>query len=197
MASALGAMQTSFLGGASLRGRGPAPFSAAGRRGAVAVRAGYNNMVKLGGGKKWERQELTANGKPVRIDMHVKKGDVVQVIAGEDKGTVGEVEKVLTKRGLVVIKGVNIKVRNVKPRNKDEQGQQKRMESPIHHSNVMHYSQAKGVRSRVAYKVQPDGSKVRFLVKTGEEVPDRSFSKGGGDAPPAAPAADAPAAPQQ
>jgi ribosomal protein L24 len=45
-------------------------------------------------------------------------------------------------------------VRNVKPRSRDEQGQQKRVESPIHHSNVMHYSQAKGVRSRIGFKVR-------------------------------------------
>jgi len=65
----------------------------------------------------------------------------------------------------------------VKPRTRDEQGQQKRMESPIHHSNVMHYSQAKQVRSRVGYKVAADGRKVRYLLKTGEEVPERSFDK--------------------
>lgn len=173
-------MQSSFLGATLRRGGAAfAPAKAAGStsRAAVTVRAGYNNMVKLGGGKKWERQELTPNGKPVKVDMHVKKGDVVQVIAGDDKGAVGEVEKVLTKRGLVVVKGVNIKLRNVKPRTRDEQGQQKRVESPIHHSNVMHYSTAKGVRSRVAYKVGADGKKVRVLVKTGEELPERSFDK--------------------
>ncbi|GBF92468.1 50S ribosomal protein, chloroplastic [Raphidocelis subcapitata] len=192
MASAT--MHSSFAG-ASLRGA-RAAFGArapvAPSRGGLVIVAGYNNMVKLGGGKKWERQELTPNGKPVKTPMHVKKGDVVQVIAGEDKGAVGEIEKVLTKKGLVVVKGVNIK-----PRSRDEQGQQKRVESPIHHSNVMHYSQEKAVRSRIGFKVTADGKKVRYLLKTGEEVPERSFDKTpkdkkeeGGDASgPAAPSA--------
>ena len=47
-----------------------------------------------GPGKKWEHYELTANGKPVRQAMHVKAGDVVQVITGADKGKVGKISKV-------------------------------------------------------------------------------------------------------
>ncbi len=47
-----------------------------------------------GPGKKWESYELTKNGKPVRIPMHVKKGDTVVVITGKDKGKVGEISKV-------------------------------------------------------------------------------------------------------
>jgi large subunit ribosomal protein L24 len=56
-------------------------------------------------------------------------------------------------------------VRNVAPRTKDEQGQQKRQESPIHHSNVMHYSMSAGKRSRVGYKVTDDGRKVSSDLK--------------------------------
>jgi hypothetical protein len=66
-------------------------------------------------------------------------------------------------------------VRNVKPRTKEEQGQQKKMESLIHHSNVMHYSTEKEVRSRVGVRVEADGTKVRYLKKTGEVLPERSF----------------------
>ena len=51
-----------------------------------------------GPGKKWEHYELTANGKPLRIPMHVKKGDTVQIISGDDKGKVGEIAKVLIPR---------------------------------------------------------------------------------------------------
>lgn len=68
-------------------------------------------------------------------------------------------------------------VRNIAPRNKDEQGQQKRQESPIHHSNVMHYSTQKQVRSRMGYKITDDGSKVRYLLITGEVLPENSFRK--------------------
>jgi len=139
------------------------------------VVAHYGGKANLGGGKPWERTQLNQNGKPVKMDMHVKKGDIVQVVAGKDKGTVAEVEKVLPTRGMIVVKGVNVKVRNVKPRTKEEQGQQKKQESLIHHSNVMHYSTTQQVRSRVGVKVAADGTKVRFLKKTGEELPERSF----------------------
>lgn len=77
--AAAAAMQSSFLGASLRRAGGAFAPAAPASRSSVTVRAGYNNMVKLGGGKKWERQELTANGKPVKMDMHVKKGDVVQV----------------------------------------------------------------------------------------------------------------------
>ena len=51
-------------------------------------------MLLQGPGKKWESYDLNKNGKPVRIPMHVKTGDTVVVIAGKDKGKVGEVSKV-------------------------------------------------------------------------------------------------------
>lgn len=139
------------------------------------VVAHYGGKANLGGGKPWERKQVNHNGKPVKIAMHVKKGDIVQVIAGSDKGTVAEVEKVLPAKGMIVVKGVNVKTRNVKPRTKEEQGQQKKVESLIHHSNVMHYSTTQQTRSRVGIKVTDDGRKVRFLKKTGEELPERSF----------------------
>jgi large subunit ribosomal protein L24 len=47
-----------------------------------------------GPGKKWEHYELNKNGKPLRIPMHVRKGDTVQIITGKDKGKVGEVSLV-------------------------------------------------------------------------------------------------------
>ncbi|KAF6258527.1 translation protein SH3-like domain-containing protein [Scenedesmus sp. NREL 46B-D3] len=163
---------------------------------ASTVVAHYGGRANLGGGKAWERTETNQNGKPVKVKMHVKKGDIVQVISGKDKGTVAEVEKVIATRGMVVVKGVNITVRNVAPRTKDEQGQQKRQESPIHHSNVMHFSLSASKRSRVGYKVAEDGRKVRYLVKTGEELADRSFKQPAAESSSRA-ATAAPVSPQQ
>lgn len=94
----------------------------------------------------------------------------MQVVAGADKGTVAEITDVLTKKGMVVVKGVNIKIKNVSPKTKDEQGQQKKLEFPIHHSNVMHYSKTAEARSRVGHKVTEAGKKVRYLIKTGEII---------------------------
>lgn len=50
-----------------------------------------------------KKTKLNANGKPIRYKMHVKKGDTVQVIAGKDKGKVGEILKVLPKTSKVVV----------------------------------------------------------------------------------------------
>lgn len=117
--------------------------------------------------KKWEKQALTKRGLPVRIPMHVKTGDKVVVIAGADKGKVTDVVEVNTKEGTLLCRDVNIKTKHVKPKGEGETGQIIQKEWPIHHSNVMHWSEAKGVRSRVGHKVV-DGKKVRVLKKTDE-----------------------------
>lgn len=117
--------------------------------------------------KKWEKQALTSRGLPVRIPMHVKTNDKVIVIAGADKGKVTNVVEVFTKTGEVLCKDVNVKTKHVKPRGEGETGQIIQREFPIHHSNVMHYSEEQKVRSRIGTKEQ-DGKKVRVLRKTGE-----------------------------
>ncbi|MEB3293251.1 MAG: 50S ribosomal protein L24 [Synechococcales bacterium] len=99
--------------------------------------------------------------------LHVKKGDTVQVIAGKDKGKVGEVLKALPGDSQVIVKGVNIRTKHVKPQQADESGRIDTYEAPIHSSNVMLYSTKNSVVSRVCYTVK-DGKKVRMLKKTGE-----------------------------
>ena len=117
--------------------------------------------------KKWEKQALNQNGKPLRVKMHVKTNDKVIVIAGADKGKVTEVVEVFTKNGQILCKDVNIKTKHVKPRNQGESGSIIQREFPIHHSNVMHYSAAEKKRSRVGKKMEGD-KKVRVLKATGE-----------------------------
>jgi large subunit ribosomal protein L24 len=123
----------------------------------------YWNLQK----KKWEKQALNQNGKPLRVKMHVKTNDKVIVIAGADKGKVTEVVEVFTKNGQILCKDVNIKTKHVKPRNEGESGSIIQREFPIHHSNVMHYSEAEKKRSRVGKKMEGD-KKVRVLKATGE-----------------------------
>jgi len=101
--------------------------------------------------------------------MHVKTGDTVVVITGKDKGKVGEVSKVLTKQGKIVVEGVNVKAKTVQPKpGTEEKGQIVQTETPVHHSNVMHWSKEQKVRSRIRQQVSEGGKKVRVLVKTGE-----------------------------
>ncbi|GAB4320311.1 MAG: 50S ribosomal protein L24 [Leptolyngbyaceae cyanobacterium] len=105
-----------------------------------------------------------------RYKMHVKTGDTVQVITGKDKGKVGEVLKTFPKESRVIVKGVNIQTKHVKPQQEGESGQIVTREAPIHSSNVMLYSEKQKVASRVCYTFNADGRKVRMLKKTGEVI---------------------------
>ncbi len=106
----------------------------------------------------------------VRYKMHVKKGDTVQIITGKDKGKVGQITKVFPKKSAVVVEGVNVKTKHVKPQGEGESGKIVNIEAPIHSSNVMLYSTKQKVASRISYTVTEDGRKVRMLKKTGEII---------------------------
>lgn len=106
----------------------------------------------------------------VRQRMHVKKGDTVQVIAGNDKGKVGEILQSFPKTSKVLVRGVNIKTKHIKPKQEGETGRIETLEFPIHSSNVMLYSERQKVASRISYTFTEDGRKVRMLKKTGEII---------------------------
>lgn len=104
------------------------------------------------------------------LKMHVKQGDTVQIISGSDKGKVGEILQVFPKKSAVIVEGVNVKTKHVKPQQEGESGQIKTFEAPVHSSNVMLYSTKEKVASRVCYTYNDDGRKVRMLKKTGEII---------------------------
>jgi len=95
-------------------------------------------------------------------------GDTVQVISGKEKGKIGEITKVYPETSKVLVKGVNIKTRHVKPQQEGESGQIQTVEAPIHSSKVMVYSTKQKTASRIAYTFNAEGRKVRMLKKTGE-----------------------------
>jgi large subunit ribosomal protein L24 len=100
--------------------------------------------------------------------MRLKKGDTVQVIAGKDKGKTGEVLRTLPYENRVVVQGINLRTRHVKPTQEGETGRIVTEEASLHASNVMLYSTSKKVASRVEIVVDKDGTKKRRLKKTGE-----------------------------
>ena len=104
----------------------------------------------------------------VRTKMRIKKGDTVQVISGKDKGKTGEVLRTLPYENRVVVQGVNLRTRHVKPTQEGETGRIVTEEASLHASNVMLYSTSKNVASRVEIVVEKDGTKKRRLKKTGE-----------------------------
>ena len=109
-----------------------------------------------------------ATSSPTRTKMRIRKGDTVQVIAGKDKGKTGEVLRTLPWENRVVVQGVNLRTRHVKPAQEGESGRIVTEEASLHASNVMVYSTAKKVASRVEVFVDKDGNKKRKLKKTGE-----------------------------
>ena len=105
-----------------------------------------------------------------RIKMRIRKGDTVQIINGKEKGKTGEVLKTLPFENRVIVEGINLRTRHVKPTQEGESGRIVTEEGSLHASNVMIYSTAKKVASRVEIFVDKDGSKKRRLKKTGELI---------------------------
>ena len=98
----------------------------------------------------------------------IKKGDRVVVLAGKDKGRQGKVLRVFPKDERVVVEGLNIAQRHVKPTQGDPQGGIKNMEAPLHVSNVA-IVDSKGKPTRVGFR-EESGKKVRFAKTTGEVI---------------------------
>jgi len=68
--------------------------------------------------------------------LHVKVGNVVKIISGFHKDETGEIIQVNKKTGKVIVKGINLKFKHIKPNTENEVGEIKQFEAPIHHSNV-------------------------------------------------------------
>lgn len=99
--------------------------------------------------------------------MLIKKGDKVKVIAGKDKNKIGVVLHALPKENRVVVEGVNIRKKHMKPSQQNQTGGIVEFEAPIHVSNVQVLDPKQNVPTRIGYKVV-DGKKVRFAIKSGE-----------------------------
>lgn len=102
--------------------------------------------------------------------VHVQKDDVVQVMSGSSKGTVAKVLQVFPKTSTIIVEGVNMKTKHVKPQADGESGQIVTREFPIHSSKVLLYSEKEKTASRSCYTFTEDGKKVRMLKKTGEII---------------------------
>ena len=100
--------------------------------------------------------------------MHIKKGDTVVVLSGDDKGVQGEVIAVSPEEGKVIVKGVNIIHKHVKPRKQGESGGIVDAEGAIYASKVALYCPTckKGVR---VHTEVVDGKKVRVCAKCGKK----------------------------
>ena len=102
--------------------------------------------------------------------MRIKTGDLVKVINGKDKGKTGEVLKTIPLENRVVVKGINLRTKHVKPTQEGETGRILTEEASLHASNVMFFSKDKNLTSKIEYFIDKEGVKKRRLKKTGEVI---------------------------
>ena len=102
--------------------------------------------------------------------LHIKKGDEVIVLAGDDKGRKGKVLKVLVTKQRALVEGVNMVSKSMKPSAKNPQGGIVKQEAPIHVSNLSLIDPKSGKATRVGMKKTDDGKKVRVAKKSGEVI---------------------------
>ena len=108
---------------------------------------------------------------------HVRKGEQVMVTSGSYRGQTGEISRVLTKTDRVVVKGLNLKTKHVKPTRLSPQGSIITKEASIHISNVSPV--VDGKPTRVRFKINSDGSKDRVAVRGGKVLGKVSPAKKG------------------
>ena len=103
----------------------------------------------------------------------IKKGDYVQVISGSiktGKGKKGEVLQVFAKQQRVLVAGINMVKRHVRPSQAEPEGGIKQFEAPISISNVAHLDPKDGKPTRIGFKTLKDGKKVRIAKRSGEVI---------------------------
>jgi large subunit ribosomal protein L24 len=100
--------------------------------------------------------------------MKLKKGDPVVVLSGKDKGKEGTILRVLPKEDKVIVEGVNMAKKHQRPVRATMQAGIIDKDMPIHVSNVAYLH--KGKPTRLGYRVESDGTKVRVARRTGEVI---------------------------
>jgi large subunit ribosomal protein L24 len=100
--------------------------------------------------------------------MKLKKGDPVVVLSGKDKGKEGTILRVLPKEDKVIVEGVNMAKKHQRPVRATMQAGIIDKDMPIHVSNVAYVH--KGTPTRLGYRVEADGTKVRIAKRTGEVI---------------------------
>ena len=101
--------------------------------------------------------------------LHIKKGDMVEIIAGDHKGATGRVLRVIPEKNKVVVQGHNIAKKHVRPSRRNPQGGRINVEQPIHISNVLPVNPKSSRGTKVRYQISKDGSKKR-LAADGTEI---------------------------
>lgn len=103
------------------------------------------------------------------MKLHVKKGDMVKVLAGDDKGTIAKILAVYPEKNRAIVEGVNVIKKHTKPNAKNTQGGIIEKEAPIHISNLMLVENK--VATRIGRRIdEKTGKLVRYSKKSGEVI---------------------------
>ena len=102
--------------------------------------------------------------------MKVKVGDKVKVLAGKDKGKEGTITVTLKKKDKVVVSGINIVKKHMKPNAQNETGGILEVAAPIHASNVMIIDPKTKKRTRIGHTIDKNNKKVRIARKSSEKI---------------------------
>jgi large subunit ribosomal protein L24 len=102
--------------------------------------------------------------------LHIRKGDTVKVLAGDDKGKQGKVLEVNPEKRRALVEGINIMTKHTKPSAGKPEGGINKVESFIHISNLMLVDPASGHATRVGRKLNDKGKLQRYSKKTGEII---------------------------
>ncbi|MBW6497359.1 MAG: 50S ribosomal protein L24 [Bacteroidales bacterium] len=105
----------------------------------------------------------------MQAKLHIKKGDSVKIIAGNEKGSEGKVLAVYPEKLRALVEGVNMVSKHTKPNAANPQGGIVKKEAPIHLSNLM-LIDGKGNATRIGRKRDEKGKLVRYSKKTGEVI---------------------------
>ena len=104
------------------------------------------------------------------MKLHIKKGDMVQVFAGDNKGQQGKVLKVEVTKQRAIVEGVNLCKKATKPNAQNPQGGIVEKEAAIHISNLQVLDPKSGKPTKVGRKLNAKGKLVRYAKKSGEEI---------------------------
>ena len=102
--------------------------------------------------------------------LHIKKGDIVFVNAGDNRGQQGRVLEVITKKNKAIVEGINMVSKSTKPTSKHPQGGIIKQEAPVHISNLNVLDPASGKPTRIGRKLNDKNKLVRYAKKSGEEI---------------------------
>jgi large subunit ribosomal protein L24 len=102
--------------------------------------------------------------------MYLRRNDQVEVISGAQRGQRGRVLKVLDETNQVIVQGINLRYKHIRRSQKNPQGGRIQKEAPVAASNVLLVDPRTDSPTRVGFRIESDGRKVRFAKKSGELV---------------------------